>query len=319
MNSSRSNRSGAGTDGGRVKNGSPGDSRMVTADRDDLMRWISDKIESYVHDSALNRFGASSSGPLFDEPIIGFASGADPLFSELKKVIGPFHMTPREALMEEAIRAKVPPPRAKDTGVIAYVLPIANSTRLDNSSMSSAPSHSWAYTRLYGERFNQGLESNIVSRLREQGYLAVAPDLSPSYKILMDDRIGPTSNWSHRHIAYAAGLGSFGLSDGFITRSGIAHRLGSVVVNVPFTSPKRGGIHQDCIYFQTGKCNACAKRCPVGAITADGHDKEKCREFVFSQIPYIRNNYHLDIYACGLCQTGVPCESKSPVSGSNKR
>jgi len=40
---------------------------------------------------------------------------------------------------------------------------------------------------------------------------------------------GLASNWSQRHIAYAAGLGTFSLSDGFITPKGIAMRCGSVV------------------------------------------------------------------------------------------
>jgi hypothetical protein len=33
---------------------------------------------------------------------------------------------------------------------------------------------------------------------------------------------------------------------------------------------------------------------------------------VLEQIPAIKRDYGIDIYACGLCQTGVPCEGGIP-------
>jgi hypothetical protein len=29
---------------------------------------------------------------------------------------------------------------------------------------------------------------------------------------------------------------------------------------------------------------------------------------------YVKAHYHFDGYGCGLCQTGVPCESKIPTA-----
>ncbi|MVX64480.1 4Fe-4S binding protein [Clostridium chromiireducens] len=49
-------------------------------------------------------------------------------------------------------------------------------------------------------------------------------------------------------------------------------------------------------------CGACIKRCPVNAISENGHDKVKVdahNEFGVSQ--------------CSLCQTKVPCEFKNPI------
>jgi len=43
---------------------------------------------------------------------------------------------------------------------------------------------------------------------------------------------GPSSNWSERHIAYAAGMGTFSLNDAFITEKGIAIKLLSVVTEL---------------------------------------------------------------------------------------
>lgn len=50
------------------------------------------------------------------------------------------------------------------------------------------------------------------------------PDSDSPY--LDQPLIGIASRWSERHAAYAAGLGTFSLSDGFISSRGIAHRCG---------------------------------------------------------------------------------------------
>lgn len=295
------------------ENMAPNKLTFQTADRDDVSIWLSEKIKKFVLENPDNTLGVAGDGHIFDGPLIGFASGADPIFSKFREIIGPYHLMPHETLDAVAKQKCAPSPSAEEVGVISYVLPIAQAIRKENASMSSAPSRRWAYTRLYGEEFNKALQRYIVSILVEEGYLAIAPEASDLFKTTVDGMIGPASNWSQRHVAFAAGLGTFGLSDGLITSAGMAHRLGSVVVNVPFESPRRSDdIHRDCIYFQTGACMACVKRCPVGAISKDGHDKMRCREFVFSQDEYIRKNYNLDIYGCGLCQTGVPCENKAP-------
>ena len=43
-----------------------------------------------------------------------------------------------------------------------------------------------------------------------------------------------------------------------------------------------------------------------------GHDKSKCSTHVISTIPYIKKNYGIDIYGCGLCQVSVSCSSGIP-------
>jgi epoxyqueuosine reductase QueG len=54
-------------------------------------------------------------------------------------------------------------------------------------------------------------------------------------------------------------------------------------------------------------------RCPAGAITPEhAHDKELCSRHVARSLKYCNRNYHIFIYGCGLCSTGVPCESGIP-------
>jgi len=47
---------------------------------------------------------------------------------------------------------------------------------------------------------------------------------------------------------------------------------------------------------------------------ANENDKVKCLEHLRPHTAeYVKAHYHFDGYGCGLCQTGVPCESKIPT------
>jgi epoxyqueuosine reductase QueG len=196
-------------------------------------------------------------------------------------------------------------------------LPITEKTRISNRTNPSIPSRLWSHTRWYGEKFNDALRTYVVDLLVSMGYRATAPMLQPYFKIESNDR-GPYSNWSERHIAYAAGQGTFSLSDGFITEAGIAHRCGSVVTDLVLpASPRTAQNHlSNCLYHLGINCRSCIKRCPAGAITEKGHDKNKCQEYMrnFGYAPTKINNYDNDktIVGCGLCQTKVPCEFQNP-------
>jgi len=280
-------------------------------EQDAFKELVSFEIERFVQEDESNRLELLDNSQIYQKSLVGFVSGDDSIFLQLKTVIGKFHLTPREALTKIC-----QVPRDSSIGVISYILPISQATRDQNASMADKPSERWAHTRLFGQQFNDKLQLHVVAFLEQQGFVACAPDLEKSiFKQIMDKKVGWASTWSQRHVAYAAGLGTFGLSDGLITPVGKAHRIGSVVVNQQLDSlPDRSeDIHANCTYFQTGGCMACARRCPAGAITENGHDKNKCGEFVFSQTDYIRETYGINMYACGLCQTGVPCERGIPV------
>ncbi len=278
-------------------------------------KWVRERISGFVGGSDFNRL-ALDGGVIYDEPLVGFARGNDSLFRRYKRIIGKFHYTPLE-WMKVAFGDNLPSDlRARDLRVIAWVLPITETTRRENRSEKKVTSRRWAHTRLYGEECNQRLRSYLVSSLEAEGYLAMAPFQSKFFTTLRDSRIGHASNWSERHVAYAAGLGTFGLSDGLITPLGKAMRCGSVVTNLPVKSTPRPyqGRGDYCLFYRDGTCMECAHRCPVGAITEKGHDKDACRAFVYDQMgPYIKKTFEIDIHACGLCQTEIPCEARIPV------
>jgi len=57
----------------------------------------------------------------------------------------------------------------------------------------------------------------VAGFLEDLGYVAVAPTLLPSFQYFREEKAGWASPWSERHVAYACGLGTFSLNDGFIT------------------------------------------------------------------------------------------------------
>lgn len=278
-------------------------------------KWVKERIKDFIVGREINRL-ALDGNVIYDEPLVGFARGDDSLFRRYKQVIGKFHYTPLE-WMKLALGREFPADlRARDLRVIAWVLPITEPTRKENRLETKATSRRWAHTRLYGEECNERLRSYMVTALEAEGYLSLAPFQSKFFSTLRDSRIGHASNWSERHAAYAAGLGTFGLSDGLITPRGKAMRCGSVITNLPLEPTPRPyrGRGDYCLFHHKGTCKKCAGRCPVEAITEKGHDKDACRAFIFDKMdPYVKKTFKIDIYACGLCQTGVPCEARIPV------
>lgn len=276
-------------------------------------KFIEEEIKAFVSTSPLNCLPLSGNGFIFDEPLVQFADGDDPLFTEYKTIIDSTHLTPREVMAKTFHKSHED--TAAHLSVISWILPITRPTRESNRRCKLIPSRRWSYTRWYGEKFNDALREHMVKLLTEMGYPAVAPALQPYFDNNKLNSKGYFSNWSERHVAYAAGLGTFSLTDGFITERGIAHRCGSVVTSLVLpASPRTAkGPYSNCLLYANVHCNACIARCPAGAITENGHDKIKCFEYTQAKCNHLRKKYNFRNVGCGLCQTRVPCESRNPT------
>jgi len=273
-----------------------------------MERSLHDEIIRFVVEHPNNCYDDGVT-PYLDTPLLGIAAWDDQLFTDYKQIIGPFHLTPEE-LFTAAFGA------APATGsVIVYILPIAEPIRISNRPQTEFPSRAWSHTRTHGEAINGALRRHLVQWLTDQGHRALAPQFSPLWHEIPDSPVRVASTWSERHAAYVAGLGTFSLNDGLITAQGIAHRVGSVVTDLvlrptPRTAPD---YRWNCLYHRNGSCGACIARCPVGALSKEGHDKSICREHVYGTIPRaVSAEYGVLNTGCGLCQTRVPCESRIP-------
>ena len=279
-------------------------------------KFLEREIKAFVAESKANRFSMiGEDRPMFDEPLIGFASGDDPIFDEYKEVVGNFHWKPRDLLQQFAEDEKYEG-SLENISVLVWILPIVKETVKSNAKQDEFPSVRWAHTRDSGEKFNVQLRHHIAGMMRDEGYLALAPMDTKYWQMIIDERVGFASSWSERHAAYAAGLGTFSLNDALITPRGIAHRVGSIVVNMKLEpSPRTYEDHRaNCLFYNSSTCGDCIKRCPAGAISEAGHDKTICSQYVYAKcIEGLREKYKIDVTTgCGLCQTKVPCSMKIP-------
>ena len=275
--------------------------------------WIVETILTFCG-SVGNDLGMPTGEPAFATPLVGFAAGDDPLFAELKRHVGPSHWTPAEAF------ALAFPKRAAATAelsVISWILPHTLQTRRDNRRQTRLPAERWVRAKFAGERFNVALRDHLVTVLTEAGVAAVAPTRLPQWSMA-----AVSSDWSERHIAYAAGLGTFGLCDGLITPLGKAMRCGSIVAGLSVAATPRPyeDHHAYCDFFSERHCAVCVDRCPVGAISEQGHDKDRCHAYL-EQVrrEHVEPRFGFSTDACGLCQTKVPCESHLPGRARPRR
>ncbi len=247
----------------------------------------------------------------WDAPLVGFANGADPIFTQYKEVVGPFHWTPVEAFTQAFPDESVAP---EALTVISWVLPQTEATKVDQRDRDMYPAERWARSRIFGERFNRRLRRHVAAQLTEAGYPAVAPMEAPQWEVKDSEAFVYASTWSERHAAYAAGLGTFGLCDGLITPRGKAMRTGSVVarIEVPASPRPYTDHHAYCLFYAQGTCGDCIVKCPVDALSEAGHDKVTCRAHLDRTRDYVIAHYGFEGYGCGLCQVGVPCESGIP-------
>jgi len=200
--------------------------------------------------------------------------------------------------------------------VIAWILPQTRHTRLAHRRAKELPSIEWSRARHYGEKVNENLRRSVVEMLSTEGYQACAPVLLNGWERAVSDRYGFASSWSERHAAHVCGLGTFGLSDGLITPVGKAVRVGSVIVRTVLRpTPRPYSRHNEwCLFYSTGKCLACMRRCPAGAISEAGHDKEKCKTYIrdITALHVEEHQLGFRVNSCGLCQTKVVCETQNP-------
>ncbi|MFO7766786.1 MAG: 4Fe-4S ferredoxin [Pelovirga sp.] len=254
----------------------------------------------------------------FDEkawgsPLIGVATGADPLFTQYKQIIGSVHWTPAETLALAYPEQQV---AAEELRVVSWILPQTESTLADQRLETELPAPRWVYSRYYGELFNDWLRIRVRDEFAGMGLRATAPTLLPGWGYRQTRQAGICSNWSERHAAYAAGLGTFGLSDGLITEVGKAVRVGSVVVAADIAiTPRNVTSHTaNCLFYARGTCGACIKRCPVAAISKAGHDKIACYNYIRQvTVPFAKQLSGQEVTPCGLCQVCIPCERRNPL------
>lgn len=226
------------------------------------------------------------------KPLVGFASAHDPLFDRLKEVIRPTHATPNELL-----------PGAKS--VVVYFVSFSKGLHRENFEAGYHCSRSWAVAYVETNRLISDINEHLRNELESRGHrVALVP---PTHNF---DQESLMSDWSHRHIAYVAGVGRFGVHNLIITEEGCTGRLGSLVTDLalkPSPVPKE----EFCLQKAGIDCLKCVERCQYNALYADRYDRHACYRQCL-----VNDRYHQDLDltdVCGKCSAVVPCSVTNPV------
>ena len=212
--------------------------------------------------SPANRNGLIADERIFDAPLLGFVRGDDPVWETLKEAINANYWSPVDAL-----RLAFPDLAAEpcELGVIAWVFPHTRACKVDSRHERALPSERWVRGKQFGQKFLNELGEHVVAELIRREIPAVVPTRLPAWQRIESEGRGEFSPWSERHVAYAAGLGTFGLCDGLITPVGKAMRCGSVVtrVKMPAAVRRYSDHHAYCLAYHGAKgCTRCIERCP---------------------------------------------------------
>ncbi|MFC1504393.1 hypothetical protein ACFL6D_03150 [Spirochaetota bacterium] len=275
--------------------------------------------------------------PAFQQPKIGIADGDDLIFRTFKKAVSSRHIMPRAILKKYS----KPGTDLSRVLVVSWILPFSQEVRRSNRK-GRWPSTLYSLARNNGGRLNREVCKKLVSMIRAKGFAAVSPLLTDEIDSFRSRKYTFSSTWSERHVAYACRLGKFALNGSMITPVGSNVRFGSIITNIPLEADQHRtethkantrniGIYKaECIIKKGKNCGACIKKCPFGAISANGFDKEKCynmkKEIEARFMDEYKKRLHMfkNIIAkkgkkikgislgCALCQCGVPCEAKDP-------
>ncbi|MEN6390264.1 MAG: epoxyqueuosine reductase [Syntrophomonas sp.] len=248
-----------------------------------ITRLIQEYVKSYPREKATHA--------LWETPLVAFARADDSRFLDLKQQVAPSHLLPLDLL-----------PTARS--VICYFLPFNRDITRSNGEGDEFCSDPWAFAYLETNQLIQDLNDHLKTRLGMMGHeSAVTPathNFNPETLL---------SNWSHRHIAVIAGLGTLGLNRMLITEKGCGGRLGSLVTSLVFT-PSKSCADPACLYYYDQTCKKCLKSCPGQALEEESFDRFRCYDHLLKNAELHREKGWVD--ACGKCLTRLPCSFTDP-------
>lgn len=258
----------------------------MTEDRNEKLDWIRREITEFVED-----WKRSSGCDFWREPLVACASAHDPLFEKLKSAVDSAHAMPRDIL-----------PDAES--VIVWFLPFRPEYGRENDGAGFHCSRNWGILYFKTNDLIGAINDHLQACLELAGYNARITPATHNF-----DQKKLVSLWSHKHIGYIAGLGTFGHHCLLITESGCCGRLGSLVTSMPIPPAKRPE-REFCLEKDGRECLACVSKCASGALRDEGFDRHAC----YAQC--LVNDAHFDdlplVDVCGKCGCEVPCSYNAP-------
>lgn len=258
-----------------------------------MENFLENQIEETVQNVVLRE---DPSGEIWRTPRSACASVSERPFAKLKAWVREDHLMPRDLL-----------PGAES--VISFFLPFSREVACSNDEGVPA-SIQWGDADLKTSVLMEKIRFEITLLLEAGGFNCGGLPVDHDY-----DRDSLTSRWSHRHVAWLCGLGTFGRNNMLITESGASGRLGSMITDAPLIStPYPEGEY--CLDKQVGNCGVCISRCPPSALKRSGYDKNRCLEQCLDNARDLGDDELMSV--CGKCLTRLPCTFQAPVAASDR-
>ena len=251
------------------------------------------KVEDFVAEYQQKKDISTSWGI----PLLGFAAADDPLFEQLKTAVSSTHAVPKDLL--------------RDAGtVVSFFLPFSKSVTSTNIK-ERLSSHEWAVSYVDTNELIKQLSLHLTELFTAANEKVVS---IPATHNWIEDKL--ISNWSHRHVAFIAGLGQFGLNNMLITDKGCCGRVGSLITSAVIAPDARPEV-EACLYKYDGSCKKCVRKCVNDALFEDSFDRFKCYDQLLENIEEHKAVGYADV--CGKCLTAVPCSHINPVKMKLKK
>lgn len=226
---------------------------------------------------------------LWRTPLVGYADAFDPYIQKLPDIVVRMHRLPQDIMQDPKV-------------VICYFIPFTRELERTNVGVeNNAASENWAQAYKITNAMMARLNEELANEIIRLGGRAAVPEGAGMLKELLK------SSWSQRHLAYAAGLGTFGINNMLISQEGCCGRYNSIVADIP-VEPGHHLEKENCLYKSRGICKKCVNNCFSGALTVEGFDREKC----FATCEKNLAVYGVDV--CGKCDTNIPCAFTAPGS-----
>lgn len=253
----------------------------------DPIEWLRNEIREFV-----TRWRAEQEAENYWlDPQVGVLSAKDPMLAELRRVVDPEHAMPHE-ILEGA------------DSVIVFFLPFQRWLGEQNDQHGLLAARSWAESYTTTNRLIGAINLHLKDCLAENGHSAATTPPTHNF-----DEQKLVSRWSHKHLAYIAGLGTFGHNHLLITAAGCCGRLGSLVTSMPLPATQRPN-EEWCLLKAGRRCHACVTKCKYGALHKTHFDRQICYQQCLNNDVHYADLPVVDV--CGKCACEVPCSYQIP-------
>lgn len=248
--------------------------------------WIGGEIAGFVRE-----WMQKTGDDFYRAPLVACASARDPLFPRLGQAVDPDHAMPRDILPEAE-------------SVLVFFLPFRPEYGRENDNAGFYASRNWAILYFRTNELIRRINEHLTGLLGRMGHRAQTTPPTHNF-----DEQKLVSLWSHKHLGYIAGLGTFGRNHLLITSGGCCGRLGSLVTSMPLAPTPRPD-REYCLEKAGVECLACLPKCAYGALREDRFDRKACYQQCLANDSHYSDLPLVDV--CGKCGCELPCSYRAP-------